>query len=99
MMYAYGRDGNFKLYVLLPWWSKVYVKGIRTLAHRSRLRPERSALDHSAILTCYDGYIVKVNHSLTLDVHCNAPYGYQFLLLILLSLICLPVSLSPKNIR
>ena len=27
-------------------------RGIRTLAHRSGLRPERSALDHSAILTC-----------------------------------------------
>ena len=26
-------------------------RGIRTLAHRSGLRPERSALDHSAILT------------------------------------------------
>ena len=26
--------------------------GIRTHAHRSGLRPERSALDHSAILTC-----------------------------------------------
>ena len=25
---------------------------IRTPAHRSGLRPERSALDHSAILTC-----------------------------------------------
>ena len=31
---------------------KVYVRsGIRTHAHRSGLRPERSALDHSAILT------------------------------------------------
>ena len=26
--------------------------GIRTHAYKSRLRPERSALDHSAILTC-----------------------------------------------
>ena len=33
--------------------SKRFVRrGIRTLAHRSGLRPERSALDHSAILTC-----------------------------------------------
>ena len=32
----------------------VYVRsGIRTHAYISRLRPERSALDHSAILTCY----------------------------------------------
>ncbi len=31
---------------------KIHVgRGIRTLAHRSGLRPERSALDHSAILT------------------------------------------------
>ena len=27
--------------------------GIRTHAYKSRLRPERSALDHSAILTCF----------------------------------------------
>ena len=27
--------------------------GIRTHAHRCGLRPERSALDHSAILTSY----------------------------------------------
>ena len=31
---------------------KTFVRsGIRTHAHRSGLRPERSALDHSAILT------------------------------------------------
>ncbi|KAG8322773.1 hypothetical protein J6590_015763 [Homalodisca vitripennis] len=33
-------------------YKKLYVRsGIRTHAHRSGLRPERSALDHSAILT------------------------------------------------
>ena len=33
---------------------KTYVRsGIRTHAHRSGLRPERSALDRSAILTAY----------------------------------------------
>ena len=33
--------------------TKVVVRsGIRTHAHRSGLRPERSALDRSAILTC-----------------------------------------------
>ena len=33
---------------------KIYVRsGIRTHAHRSGLRPERSALDLSAILTMY----------------------------------------------
>ena len=36
-------------------YSKSYVvrSGIRTHAHRSGLRPERSALDHSAILTLW----------------------------------------------
>ena len=36
----------------LKLWKKYFVRsGIRTHAHRSGLRPERSALDHSAILT------------------------------------------------
>ena len=33
--------------------------GIRTHAHRSGLRPERSALDRSAILTCLFGWNIK----------------------------------------
>ena len=38
-------------------------RGIRTLAHRSGLRPERSALDHSAILTCK----IARQHSITMS--------------------------------
>ena len=35
-------------------FKKFVRSGIRTHAHRSGLRPERSALDHSAILTNVD---------------------------------------------
>ena len=37
---------------LLPKGKCAVRSGIRTHAHKSRLRPERSALDRSAILTC-----------------------------------------------
>ena len=40
------------LFVRKKVFEKTFVRsGIRTHAHRSGLRPERSALDHSAILT------------------------------------------------
>ena len=43
---------------------KIHVRrGIRILAHRSGLRPERSALDHSAILTCK----LLCQHSITMS--------------------------------
>ena len=41
--------GGFKSF----WMQKCVRSGIRTHAYKSRLRPERSALDRSAILTCY----------------------------------------------
>ena len=34
-----------------PWWKLIARSGIRTHAHRSGLRPERSALAHSAVMT------------------------------------------------
>ena len=55
------------MYVLIS--KHVVRSGIRTHAHRSGLRPERSALDRSAILTmkntnakgCTHAYISKCN--------------------------------------
>ena len=48
-------EGDTSMQVLsnigFPSRSVLVRRGIRTLAHRSGLRPERSALDHSAILT------------------------------------------------
>ena len=43
---------KFYVYKIVTKKFKTFVRsGIRTHAHRSGLRPERSALDHSAILT------------------------------------------------
>ena len=33
------------------WWKLIARSGIRTHDHRSGLRPERSGLDHSAVMT------------------------------------------------
>ena len=56
-------------------------RGIRTLAHRSGLRPERSALDRSAILI-YDGQNVIIDTILIscklrqIEYLCTVLYGY-----------------------
>ena len=56
--------------------------GIRTHAHRSGLRPERSALDRSAILTVEievleAGIETSFNNS-TLDFHLQEPRGREY---------------------
>ena len=47
-------------------FKKFVRSGIRTHAHRSGLRPERSALDHSAILTNADK-IFHISHTQTTE--------------------------------
>ena len=47
----------------MPKEKKIFVRsGIRTHAWRTRLRPERSALDRSAILTCWKEAALIVKH-------------------------------------
>ena len=59
LLIAWSRDPNEEIWLVQVMWllskqekKKTVRSGIRTHAYNSRLRPERSALDRSAILTC-----------------------------------------------